>query len=98
MFARVTTSQVNPDQADEATNIVRDSIVPAARQQKGFAGYIVLGDRGKGKAITISLWETQADREASGSGSEYYNEVIAMITPFLTAEPIAEDLEVLFQT
>ncbi len=98
MYARVTTSQGNPEQVDEATNIVRDSVVPAARQQKGFAGYILLGDRGTGKAITISLWETEADREASGAGSEYYNEVIAMVTPFLTAEPIAEDLEVLVQT
>ncbi len=98
MYARVTTSQINPDQTDEATNIVRDSLVPAAEQQKGFAGYLLLGDRGTGKGISITLWETEADREASGPGSNYYSELMPKMMPLFTAELIVEDLEVLVQT
>ncbi len=98
MYARVTTFEINPDQTDEATNILRDSVVPAAEQQKGFAGYLLLADRGTGKGISITLWETEADREASGPGSNYYSEALAKVTPLFTAEPVVEDLEVLVQT
>ena len=98
MYARVTTTQGNPDQIDEAINIVRDLILPAAQERSGFSGYLLLADRGTGKGITISLWESEADREASGPGSEAYKEVISKVAHLLTAEPVVENLEVLVQT
>ena len=97
MYARVTTIQGNPDQIDEATNLVRDTIVPALQQRTGFEGYLLLADRGTGKGITITLWDSEADREASGPGSEAYKEVMAKVAPLLTAEPVVENLEVLVQ-
>ena len=97
MYARVTTSQGNPDQIDEATALVRDTIVPAAKQRTGFAGYLALVDRETGKGITITLWESEGDREASGPGSDGYKEVMAKVAHLLTAEPVVENLEVLVQ-
>jgi hypothetical protein len=38
MHARVTLVQILPDKMDEATAIYRDSVTPAAQQQKGCKG------------------------------------------------------------
>ncbi len=97
MFARVTSTQIDTDRWDEANRTTEDIVVPAAKQQKGFKGYLGLGDRTTGKTIVVTFWETEADRQASGEGSEYYQEVMSRVAPLLTVEPVVEDLEVTIQ-
>ncbi len=64
MHARLTTRQIEPDRIDEAIGIYRDTVVPAASQQPGSKGGLVMIDRGTGKVMAISLWETEADLRA----------------------------------
>jgi heme-degrading monooxygenase HmoA len=64
MYARVSIGQFPPAKVDEAIGIYRDSVVPAAKQQKGFKGNDVLTDRKTGKGLTMALWETEADMTA----------------------------------
>ena len=45
MHAQVVRVQVQPGKADEAIAIFRDSVMPAARQQKGFMNSYLLIDR-----------------------------------------------------
>jgi quinol monooxygenase YgiN len=97
MYARVTSVQISPDHVDEATRLTRDIIIPAAQREKGFKGYMVLGDRAMGKSLSITFWETAADMQASGPGSEYYREVMARIAPLFTAPPVVDNLEVIVQ-
>jgi heme-degrading monooxygenase HmoA len=61
MYARVATGQIVTGKTDEATRILRDSILPITRQQKGFRGVYVLADRNTGKIISITLWDAEAD-------------------------------------
>ena len=96
MHARVVMSQAQPGKQDEALAIVRDSIVPAARQQKGFKSYLGLTDRSTGKNITISLWETEEDM-TSGEASGYYQEQIDKVAPILAGPPTTEHYEVTVQ-
>ncbi len=93
MFARVTIGQFLPAKMDEATAIYRDSVVPAAKQQKGFNGLYVLGDRKTGKGLTIALWETEADMMA-GENSGYYQQQVAKFKDLLSAPPVREAYEV----
>jgi heme-degrading monooxygenase HmoA len=93
MFARVTFSQVALDKANEAENIMRDVVLPMMRQQKGFKNYCSFVDRESGRAITVTIWETEADRQASGQPSEYYREAIAKVSSFFTAPPVVENYE-----
>ncbi len=72
MYARVTTTQFSPCRLDEAIHIAREHTLPAARQQNGFKGYLMLVDRSTGKGITITLWEGEEDREVTGANSSYY--------------------------
>jgi quinol monooxygenase YgiN len=94
MYARVTFSKASPDQTDQALKIVRESIVPVARQQKGFKGYLLLTDQATGKSINITLWETGADRNTSDQSSEYYREAIGRLAAFFTAPPVVENYDV----
>ena len=93
MFARVTFSQVDPSQAEEVEAIMQETVLPMMRQQKGFKNYISFVDRASGKAITVTLWETEVDRQASDQASEYYDEAISRVKPFFKAPPVVENYE-----
>ena len=93
LYARVVTGQLQPGKLDEAIQMVRDSILPAARQQPGFKGYLGLVDRGTDKAITFILRETEADMTATVT-SGYLQEQFAKVAPFFATGPVVEVYEV----
>jgi hypothetical protein len=97
MYARVTTTQFSPYRLDEAIHIAREATVPAAQQQSGFKGYLMLVDRSTGKGITITLWEGEEEREVTGQNSSYYRDAIGKIVPLLEDAPMVEDLELVIQ-
>ena len=65
MFARVSTFQGPPDQTAEGIRLAREQILPAARLMEGFKGIYILFDRESGKSLSVTLWETEADMQAS---------------------------------
>ena len=93
MHARVTITEGKLDKVEESLSIIQDSIVPVAKQQKGFKGLATLVDRSTGKGITISLWETGADMQA-GEASGYLKEQYAKAMPTLAGPPTTEHYEV----
>ena len=97
MYARVTTTQFSPYRLDESIHIAREQIVPAAQQQNGFKGYLMLVDRSTGKGMTITLWEGEEDRDITGSNSSYYRDAIGKFVPLLEDAPLVEDLELVIQ-
>lgn len=86
MYARVVTSELQPGKIDEWIAILRDSIVPAAKQQPGFKGFIVLADRSANKGIAYSIWETEADLTATET-SNFYQEQIAKLRGVMATPP-----------
>ena len=96
MYARVTIGQLLPAKVEESIGIYRDSVVPAATQQKGFKGIYVLTDRTTGKGLTIALWETEADMTA-GETSGYYQQQVAKFKDHFSAPPVREAYEVTVQ-
>lgn len=96
MYARVAYTQVQPGQTDEAIRLYRESVTPDARLQKGYRGGILLTDRGTGKAISISFWESEAAMRA-GETSGYLQQQINKFTGIITGPPTRETFEVGFQ-
>lgn len=96
MKARVTTVQVQPDKVNEAVSIYRDSVVAAAKAQKGYHATFMLMDPATGKGMSITLWDTAEDLRAS-EASGYYQEQVAKFGPLLTAAPTREEFEVSVQ-
>lgn len=97
MYARVGTVQYQPGKQDEGIQLYRESILPEARQQRGFKGAMGLVDRSTGKAISITLWETEADAQVSGTGSAYLQAQLAKFASLLAAAPVVETYEVAVQ-
>jgi heme-degrading monooxygenase HmoA len=93
MYARVTFATAKPDKIDETIKVVRDSILPAAKKQKGFKGLFNLTDRKTAKGIVIVMWNTEADMIA-GETSGFYREQVAKVLPLLSGAPTMEHYEV----
>jgi heme-degrading monooxygenase HmoA len=64
MFAKVRTIEVQPEHVERGLAYLRNTMLPAVRELDGFRGMIGLLDE-DGKAVTITLWETEEALEAS---------------------------------
>ncbi len=96
MYARVVNVQFQPGKLDEANRIVNESIVPVLKEQKGFKNQFLLTQQDTGKAISINLWETEADLTAFET-SPLYREVLGKLADVLAAPPAGEVYEVSIQ-
>ena len=96
MYARVSTAEVQPGRMDKLVSLSRDSVLPAARQQRGFKGGLWLTDPDTNKAMIVTLWETREDMEA-GEQSGYYREQVGKFGGLLAGEVVRETYEVSIQ-
>ena len=92
MHVRVVSATIQRDMMREAIRIYRDEIDPVAKQQVGNLGSYYLTDMKRGKAISISLWESEADMLA-GEESDYLQEQIFKMEGLYTSAPIVEHFE-----
>ncbi len=93
MHARVTITQTRATDSDKAISISRDQILPIAKAQKGFKGYLLLSNPKTGKGITVTLWETEADMIANEK-SKYYDGVLGKVRQLFAAAPVTEHYDV----
>ncbi len=96
MFARLTIVQVKIDKLDETIKIYEESVIPAAKSQRGFRGIYLLTDRKTGKGVSIALWDSEEDAIANEQ-SGYYQEQLSKFKDFFTAPPVREGYEVSLQ-
>lgn len=92
MHARAMIGQVKPEKLGEMDRAIRtyqNSIVLAAQQQKGFKDALLLTNSHTGKAISITLWETESDMMASET-NDYYQQQIEKIAWVLAGPGIVD--------
>ena len=65
MFSRVNFLETDPDRSDDVARVVREVVHPNISAEPGYAGYLVLADRETGRALGVTLWESEADRQGS---------------------------------
>lgn len=94
MHARLLTAQVSPEKTDEFIQLWHNQILSTYQEQPGWKSARLLVDRQTGKAILISLWDTEAEGQASGTGSAQGQKVHAIIGHLLTGRPVVEHYEV----
>jgi len=95
MYARIAFGTGQPDKIDEVSKIIRDSVIPAFKKQKGSRKYLFLTDRATGKVMTISLWDTETEMKANEK--EYHQTQFAKVAPFATGPATTEFYEVTIQ-
>lgn len=92
MHARAMIGQVKPEKLGEMDRAIRtyqNSIVLAAQQQKGFKDALLLTNSHTGKAISITLWETEIDMMESET-NDYYQQQIEKIAWVLAGSGIVD--------
>lgn len=67
MYARTNIAHWHPETFDHAMKLTREVIIPSYRAASGFKGYMLLTKPGEDIAMAITLWETEADMQASES-------------------------------
>ncbi len=93
MYARITTAETKVNWIDTFVKIYEESIVPAAKSQKGYCGAYCLVDRKTGKGVSITLWDCEEDALANEK-SHFYQEQLVKVMNILTKPPIREGYEV----
>lgn len=93
MYARTVTVQIQPNQNEAAVAIFQNSVIPAAREQKGFISLMLLTNPATGKGLSISLWESEADLQASEANS-YFQAQLAKFGGVFAGPPAREAYEV----
>jgi heme-degrading monooxygenase HmoA len=92
-FARVTITQGKVESIDEIVKLYNKSVVPTAKEQKGYLGLLLLTNRETGKGISITIWESEKDAIANEK-SGYYQEQVDKFKDLFTAPPVREGYEV----
>jgi hypothetical protein len=64
MYAQIVTFQESPEQVDAGIAHVLDDVIPALEHASGLTG-VWLADRGKGKRLSIMVWESEAAASAA---------------------------------
>jgi heme-degrading monooxygenase HmoA len=69
MYARISTYQgpagLSDDEVAEIVRRTQENVLPTVRQMTGYRGVLSLLDRGTGKALTMTMWDSKADMESS---------------------------------
>ena len=96
MFARVSTIQGKAQQVEDGIRQYREQVMPAVKKMAGFKGAYFLVDRKSGKEVSITLWDTEKNLQASAAAA---NKLRAQASQIVAAPkpPVVEIYEVAIQ-
>jgi len=97
MFVRMTTLSFNRDKADEGIRIFDESVVPAARAQKGYRGAYLFADREAGRCVALTFWDDEASAKANEE-NRYYQEQLVKFIPLFASAPVRDIYEVVIES
>ncbi len=81
MHARVSIFEdAAPGAVEREVAVAREQILPAVRRLPGYSGMISLNDPASGKAVTITLWQSEPAMRASEQAANGIRERHAALT------------------
>jgi hypothetical protein len=92
MVARVTHVRLNPEDIDESVQLFDESVIPAAEQEEGFMGAMMLA-RSDGQALVIDLCDT-VENMRQNEKNGFYQTQVTKFAGKLTAPPTRDFYEV----
>lgn len=92
MYAKVVNIKFPPAVRTDVVHVAQ-GLAPVLKNQRGFESLQVLTDPNEGEGIIVSLWQTEADAEASEAGSSYIGQM-SMMSSFLYAPLVPKSYEV----
>lgn len=80
MLARLHTIDATPEQYEAGLRIVKEDLLPWARESSGYCGAIGLVDSDSGKALLVTLWSDEEARTASAQAADHLSSLAANAT------------------
>jgi hypothetical protein len=71
VFARATFGEAPPERLDKATQEIVEHVLPALRIQDDFNGALILVERGSGKVLGVTLWESEQAMDATEEAAHW---------------------------
>jgi hypothetical protein len=93
MYARVNVTEWNPERVQEGTTLTEQTIIPAYQKCEGFRGYVLLTEPDGDRAMAITLWDTEAQRESSAAVARA---MVGELRGILKAPPETQNYDVKF--
>src|SRR5215211_541277 len=93
VHARVVSMELLPMNVGEAVRIYQEVVVPAAKEERGFKGALMLTDSETGEGVSISLWESEEDMHASEASGFYHRKLDELDALFIST-PVRKHYEV----
>ena len=93
MHVRAATVQVQSGKMQEAIDIYNNAVVPAQKAQKGYQGSYLMTDASSGQALSISVWDTEADMLAGETSGGYYAQQVEKLGSLLAGAPVLDHYE-----
>ena len=75
MFARLVSCQGRKDKINEAMRIWKNMDTPELKSEKSYRGGYLLVDRSTGKAISMTLWDSEEDAISEEQKGLYLKQV-----------------------
>jgi hypothetical protein len=92
MVARVTQVQVKPEDVAESVRLFDESVIPAAEQEEGFMGVLLL-TRQDGRGLVIDLCDT-LEHLRTNERSGFYQTQVAKFADKIVEHPSREFFDV----
>jgi heme-degrading monooxygenase HmoA len=93
VHARVVSMEMLPIDVGEAARIYQERVLPAAREQQGFRGALLLTDAYTGEGLSVSLWSSEDDMHAS-EASGFYHRKLSELDALFISTPVRKHYEV----
>ncbi|MCF8262254.1 MAG: hypothetical protein K9J12_15885 [Melioribacteraceae bacterium] len=93
MYARLTTFHIPISKTDEAVDIYKNSIIPAAENQEGFVEAYFLINKNAGKFISMTVWQ-DVEFAVANQKTGYYQAQIDKLAHLQVVSPEIEGYEV----
>ena len=93
MYARIFSAHFQPDKLGEASRVVQELIAPVVQLQKGNKSVSFLLDEASGKGMIVTVWATEADRDASEHNG-FLRQQIGKLATLVAGRPSVERFEV----
>jgi hypothetical protein len=77
VFARLHTIETTQEQFELGLQIVKDELLPWARESSGFCGLIGLVDKSRERALVLTLWRDEDALDSSAAAGDRLSELAA---------------------
>ncbi len=77
MLARVIWAKASPYLIDTWAETTKEGLIPAARSQEGYCGYVAIFDRANGVTMAMTLWKDEATERRSNEAARPTREEMA---------------------